>query len=141
MGLGRAVILLDTAALLWIVAGEPVSPEVRDQIESLWHEGHPPQVSPISAWEVGVLAARGRIILTMAPQTWWEAMIARSGFELAPMPQELLIASSQLPGAPPSDPAQRIIAATAREQGLRLVTRNARLLAYAAGGHLDAVAC
>ncbi|MDP3852341.1 type II toxin-antitoxin system VapC family toxin [Phenylobacterium sp.] len=135
------MILLDTCALLWIVGGDPIEPEATAEIEALWAQGHVPWVSPISAWEVGLLSARARISLTMPPERWWAAAVSRSGFEVAAIPPETLIASSFLPGAPPNDPADRIIAATAREGGLRVMTRDAKLLAYAAAGHIDAIAC
>ena len=57
------------------------------------------------------------------------------------MPPSLLIASTQLPGTPPNDPADRIIAATARERGLRVMTRDSKLLAYGEAGHLATVVC
>jgi len=46
-----------------------------------------------------------------------------------------------LPGAPPADPADRIIAATARLHGYRVITRDGKLLSYAAQGHILATAC
>lgn len=57
------------------------------------------------------------------------------------MPPSLLIASTQLPGLPPNDPADRIIAATAREAGLRVMTRDGKLLAYGEAGNLDTIVC
>ena len=60
---------------------------------------------------------------------------------LAPLTPEILIASTVLPGHPPRDPADRIIAATARALGLTVVTRDGELLPYAAAGHLAAVRC
>jgi PIN domain nuclease of toxin-antitoxin system len=60
---------------------------------------------------------------------------------LADISVKILIASSFLPGTPPRDPADRIIAATAREHGYQLVTRDGLLLDYAAEGHIQALAC
>jgi PIN domain nuclease of toxin-antitoxin system len=57
------------------------------------------------------------------------------------MPPELLIASSFLPGIPPRDPADRILAATAREYGYVLVTRDRPLLDYSEQGHIQELAC
>jgi PIN domain nuclease of toxin-antitoxin system len=42
---------------------------------------------------------------------------------------------------PPRDPADRIIAATARAFDMTLVTRDRPLLDYADAGHLKALAC
>jgi PIN domain nuclease of toxin-antitoxin system len=60
---------------------------------------------------------------------------------LAELSPQILIASSFLPGDPPTDPADRIFAATAREYGYTLVTRDRPLLDYAEQGHLKALAC
>jgi PIN domain nuclease of toxin-antitoxin system len=52
-----------------------------------------------------------------------------------------LIASSFLPGKPPRDPADRIIAATARDLGATLITRDRALLGYGTQGHLSVAEC
>jgi PIN domain nuclease of toxin-antitoxin system len=46
-----------------------------------------------------------------------------------------------LPGKLHRDLADRLLVATARDLGARLVTRDERILAYAAQGHLDAIPC
>jgi PIN domain nuclease of toxin-antitoxin system len=63
------------------------------------------------------------------------------GVRLADLSPELLIASSYLPGKPPKDPMDRIIAATARELGATLITRDRTLLAYGKQGHIAVVEC
>ena len=57
------------------------------------------------------------------------------------MGPDVLIASSCLPDTPPRDPVDRILAATAREYGYRLMTRERPLLDYATQGHVQALAC
>lgn len=47
------------------------------------------------------------------------------------------IESVALPGTLHGNPADRILAATARLQGWRLATRDARLLRYAKAGFMD----
>jgi len=98
-------------------------------------------VSPMTAWEVGLLNARGRLVMSMSPRAWFEALLSVPGVMLANLSVDILIASSFLPGKAPRDPADRIIAATARENGMRLVTRDKALLDYAKEGHIDALAC
>ena len=88
-----------------------------------------------------MLVAKGRLALTMTPERWWRSVVDRVGLELAPLPPATLMASTHLPGTPPADPTDRIIAATAREQDLMLMTRDAKLLAYALAGHLEVIAC
>lgn len=136
-----APILLDTCALIWISQGDPIRPEARASLDRLWIDGGVPLVSPITAWEISLLVRRGRLALTMSPTRWWSTTLSRLGLELAPMSPSLLIASNELPGDPPNDPADRIIAATAREHGVRLMTRDRLLVAYGQAGHLDVQAC
>ena len=77
----------------------------------------------------------------MSPQRWFERLLEAPGVRLADMSPDVLITSSFLPGAPPRDPADRILAATAREYGYRLMTRDTPLLTYGLQGHLQALAC
>jgi|SRR6185312_1004031 len=131
-------ILLDTCALLWLTAEEEMSPAA---LEALDDAGAGEVfVSPISAWEVGQLAARGRIRLALEPRDWFQSAL-EAGLALAPMPPDVLIASSFLPGEPLRDPADRILAATARAYRYRLMTRDRPLLDLGGAGHLDAIAC
>lgn len=95
----------------------------------------------MTAWEISLLNARGRLALSMSPQAWFDTLLKIPGVALAELSVTILIASSFLPGSPPRDPADRIIAATAREHGLRLVTRDRVLLDYGGDGHLDVLAC
>jgi PIN domain nuclease of toxin-antitoxin system len=106
-----------------------------------WVAGVPLLVSPISAWEIGVLVARNRLALSVSPTTWIDRILATPGVALADMSPNVLIASSYLPPGCPNDPADRILAATVRAQGLTLITRDRRLLAYGEAGHIRAVAC
>ena len=88
-----------------------------------------------------MLASKKRVTLSVTPERWFGRLLALPGFELTELSTEVLIASSFLPGSPPRDPADRIIAATARDLGATLLTRDRLLLAYAEQGHLSAVAC
>jgi len=134
-------ILLDTCAAIWLANGDPMSEASRAAIREAQasHEGV--YVSPISAWEIATLAAKGRLQLTLAPEVWFAALLALPGVRLADMTPRILIASAFLPGNPPRDPVDRIIAATARELGHTVITRDSELLPYGRAGHLEAVAC
>jgi PIN domain nuclease of toxin-antitoxin system len=57
------------------------------------------------------------------------------------MPPKVLIASAGLPGVPPKDPVDRIIAATGRTYGYAVITRDGELRRYARGGHIELVEC
>jgi PIN domain nuclease of toxin-antitoxin system len=134
-------LLLDTCAVIWVAGNQPIAKGARDVIVGALEADEPVFVSPISAWEIGLLAARGRISLQMSPARWFERFLEAPGVHLADMSPNVLIASSFLPGAHPNDPADRIIAATAREYDYRVVTRDRRLLDYAESGYCQALAC
>jgi PIN domain nuclease of toxin-antitoxin system len=131
-------ILLDTRALLWVANHDPIS----DEAEAALAEAPSGQVvvSPMSAWEIGGLVARKRIVLPMDAMAWFRSAL-EAGVTLAPMTPETLVASSFLPGAPIRSPPDRIIAATVRSHGYRLMTRDPALLGLAEEGHLQAIPC
>lgn len=133
-------ILLDTCAVIWLQRGTAFRPEGEAALQEAQTIGTQVLVSPITAWEIGLLASRGRLALSLPPLNWFEQVLAL-GVDLAPLTPDILIASSQLPGPPLRDPADRIVAATARALGYRLMTRDRPLLDLAAKGHVAAIAC
>jgi PIN domain nuclease of toxin-antitoxin system len=121
--------------------GEPLSKSSRDAIAAAQSDGSGIFVSPISAWEIATLAARNRIRLSLSPDAWFGELLALPGVRLAVMPPAILIASANLPGAPPKDPADRIIAATARAFDYAVVTRDGQLSEYGRAGHIRLLPC
>ena len=134
-------LLLDTCAAIWTVEGEPMSDSAMKAISSAIDDGIPILIAPITAWERGLLAAKGRIVSPMTPHRWFEVLLSQPGLQLAEMSVDTLIDSSFLPGQPQGDPADRIIIATARSFDLTIVTRDRSILDYAALGHVRALAC
>jgi PIN domain nuclease of toxin-antitoxin system len=114
-------ILLDTCALIWLVQDEPLSP---------------PSVQALRD-----LNEQGGLLFQMSARSWFAKASEAPGVKLAGMLPDVLIASSFLPGKPPRDPADRIIAATARELGAMLVTRDKVLLDYGKQGHVNVLKC
>jgi PIN domain nuclease of toxin-antitoxin system len=137
----RGPLLLDTCAALWIMADEPLSKEAETAIDEATDRGGRVYVSPITGWEIGLNARSGRFKSNYSPQRWLSLLLARPQIVLAEMPPHVLLESSHLPGNLNRDPADRIIAATAREYGFTVLTRDADLLRYASDGHIAALAC
>lgn len=133
-------ILLDTCAAIWLQAGSAFRLEGEAALQEAQKIGTQVLVSPITAWEIGLLVSKGRLVLTLPPLTWFDQLL-ELGVDLAPLTPDILIASSQLPGTPLRDPADRIIAATARAMRYRLITRDRPLLDFAASGQVEAIAC
>lgn len=135
-----SAVLLDTCAVIWLANGDRMSPEAIDVIRAA-QAVDGAFVSPITAWEIATKKAKGRLELDAEPQAWFDRFLALPGVRLAEMSPRTLIASTRLPGDPPSDPADRIIIATARTAGLPVVTRDQRILPYLAAGHGAVVRC
>lgn len=134
------LILLDTCTLIFLTAKAKLRAAAVDAMSAASIDGVS-YISPISAWEIGSLSSLGRLQLLIDPARWFANLFDVRGVTLAPMPPELLIASSYLPGAPPRDPFDRILAATARDLGATLITRDRALLEYGGQGHMAVVEC
>lgn len=134
-------LLLDTCATLWLMNGDPMSRPSRSAIRHAISTGAGIYVSPISAWEIGILVAKGRLRIALSPEAWFDALMELPGMRLAPLTPAVLIASTSLPGPAPRDPADRIIAAAARAFGYALVTRDGELVPYGAGGYVEVIPC
>lgn len=134
-------ILLDTCAVIWTGKSEKIAPLAVVAIDQSYDNNNRLHVSPITAWELGILVARGRYRFSMEVDEWFAKYMARSMSSLAKLSPADLIASSFLPGNPPTDPADRIIIATARQYGFHIMTRDAKILNYANEGHVNAIAC
>jgi PIN domain nuclease of toxin-antitoxin system len=133
-------LLLDTCACRWLTHGD----EIREgAVAAVAHAQRASGVfvSAITAWEVATLVRKGRYRLKVSVPHWFARLLALPGVGLAPLEPRILIASVELPGAPPADPADRMICATARDRGLAVMTRDERILAYGAAGFVNVVAC
>jgi PIN domain nuclease of toxin-antitoxin system len=134
-------LLLDSCTLIFMTERTRMAPAAVETLQAATEGGEITYVSPITAWEVGMLSSRGRLQLLIRPERWFSNLFEVPGVRLAEMSPDVLIASSFLPGKPPKDPTDRIIAATARELGATLITRNRALLDYGAQGYVAVLEC
>jgi PIN domain nuclease of toxin-antitoxin system len=134
-------LLLDTCAVIWMTEKAPLAAAAIEVLQASNENAANTYISPITAWEIGMLAARGRLQMLIKPERWFTNLFEVPGVLLAPMPPDLLIASSYLPGDPPRDPIDRIIVTTARDLGATLITRDRALLDYGGQGHVRVVKC
>ena len=115
-------IVLDSHILQWWSA-EPdrLSPAAAEALSSADELA----VAAISWFELGWLAAHGRIVVAIPVRSWLEQLSA----EVRTMPLTPAIAevAVTLPPSFPGDPADRLIYATAIEHGYCLVTKDRRL--------------
>jgi PIN domain nuclease of toxin-antitoxin system len=136
-----SAILLDTCAAIYVMEDQWMRQPAIDAIDEAYDRGERVFVSPITAWEVGMLMSKGRLRSNHSPQRWLNLLTARPQIAMAEMPAPVLLESSFLPGLVQGDPADRIIAATAREYGFTVMTRDRALLDYGKQGHLSVLEC
>ena len=134
-----ALYLVDTCAVIWIANGD----RLREPAASALRETRTKRVfvSPMTAWEIATLVAKGKMALSIRPDVWFHRFCELPGVSLAEMPPSVLVASASLPGAPPADPVDCILASTARAFGHTLVTRDRELLEYGRHGHVQVLGC
>jgi len=117
--------LLDTQILLWsLLEPERLSAEVAVVLEDLDNELW---LSPITSWEIIVLAEKGRIKLDDEPVPWIRNVLQTLPFMQANINHEVAL-ESRLLQLPHQDPADRFIAASAVVYGLTLITADRNLL-------------
>jgi PIN domain nuclease of toxin-antitoxin system len=134
-------LLLDTHTAIWLVGNERIAPAAEEAINAVHETNGMLLVSPITAWEVGLLVLLKRIDLFVTPQRWFARLLSIPNVRAAELSPDILMASSFLPGRPPRDPADRILLATARDLGATLVTRDRALLQYGEEGQVSTIPC
>ena len=123
------MILLDTHIWVWWVH-EPDNLTQRQIYEIKKNEGNIVGISAISCWEIAKLVEYNRLELPLPLHEWFENALNYPGIQLFPLTPEIAIESSRLPGEFHRDPADQIIAATARFHGCPLVTSDRKILDY-----------
>lgn len=117
--------LLDTHILLWsLLEPDRLQPEIVSHLEDVENEIW---LSPITTWEIIVLAEKGRIKLDDAPVSWINNVLDAIPFKQAFLSHEVAMQST-LVNLPHRDPADRFIVASAIVYGLTLVTADKKIL-------------
>lgn len=118
-------LLLDTHIFLWSLL-EPtrltqrVASDLENPANELW-------LSPISIWEILILAEKRRVILNPDSLTWLRNVLRTTPLREAPINHEVAIQSRAI-NLRHQDPVDRFLAATALIYDLTLVTADERLL-------------
>ena len=121
-------LLLEPCAVLWAgLACERRSPAAS---AALTDPGAEVYVATITAAEIACAQARGRIDLTGHWKPWFRRAIEINGWRPLAATLEVVEEAYSLPGPFHADPADRLIAATARIHRLTVVTGDRLLLSY-----------
>jgi len=133
-------ILLDTHVAVWLVEGVLSGKTTRELEKAA--QGNELLLSPISAWELGMLVRKRRVSVEKSLEDYVSSLYSRPGVLTAALTPAVAAASTQLTDTVGKDPADRILIATAATYGARLATRDARILQFAkATGHIACLAC
>ncbi len=124
------MILLDTHAWVWFVSNpELLSKQARKAVDAAMEEKGI-FISCISAWEVALLVAKKRLSLTLEVTDWIAKSERLPFFQFLPVDNSVAVKSVNLPQPLHSDPADRIIIATAITMAAPVVTKDEKLLNY-----------
>ena len=120
-------LVLDTHALLWFASNpDKLSDRAKEEIEAAGVL----YVSSISAWEIGMLVAKERLVLTYDVGDWIRLTSQIPNILWLNVTPEIAVKAASLPGFFHGDPADRIITASAISMGASLVTADQRIQSY-----------
>ena len=121
------MILLDTHVLLWAMT-EPqrVSRPATSAIRK-GRLGGGLGIAAITLWEIARLFSRGSLRAPGTVEDSIQALLDSSGVTVHSLTPTIAALATQFPEDYPRDPADRLIGATARAEGIALITRDEQI--------------
>lgn len=117
-------LLLDTHIWIWsLLEPSKIAPRIAKALENPANEKW---LSPISVWEFRVLVEKGRVKLNLSFEEWIAQALTEFSPREAPLTTEVVLAMSKIQ-LPHRDPADALLAATAKVFQLTLITGDTRL--------------
>jgi PIN domain nuclease of toxin-antitoxin system len=136
------VILFDTCAAIWAVTADPSRRRRSRAAIAAAVTRKELHLSAVTAWEIAALVRRGRLSLAMSPGAFIDRLFGQPGVVECPVDREVASTAGSLADHFHGDPADRLIVATAIVNGLRLMTRDQRILRFAnQAGSFQVQAC
>lgn len=124
------MIVLDTHVWIWFISNpELLSKTAKKAVDTAMEEKGI-FISCISAWEVALLSAKKRLQLTLDATDWIAESEKLPLFQFIPVDNQVAVKSVNLPQPLHSDPADRIIIATAITMGAPVVTKDEKIWNY-----------
>jgi PIN domain nuclease of toxin-antitoxin system len=121
------VILLDTCTLLWLASDQTqLSPGAVASLRA--HSGFL-FVSAITAFELGIKQKKRRLTLPMPAERYYSTALAAHGLNEIAIEGSIASRATTLPDVH-SDPADRILVATAHQLALTVLTPDPLIAAY-----------
>jgi PIN domain nuclease of toxin-antitoxin system len=119
------MILLDTQAAAWLVTRpQRLSRPATGAIHRAQAAGRL-TIASVTLMELGLMLAHGEIAPRGTPQEWLRSFVAQTGVTVRDVTIDIAAVAASLPPNFPSDPFDRLIAATAIVERIPLVTADA----------------
>ena len=123
------MILLDTHVWWWAL-NEPkkLSNKAYNIIKN-----YPPNqrsIASISMWEFAMMVSTGKVEIRIPLYQWLDQAVNKTGIEVFDLSPKVAAEVCNLPGEFHKDPADRIIAATARINDIFLITKDKKIIDY-----------
>lgn len=115
-------LLLDTHVLVHWLLDHPLVATYRVALDQALGRDEKVAISDISLWEIAKLVERGRLRMRGSVDSMLEQVEEHDAIAVLPMTARIALESTRLGAAFPRDPADQIIAATARCHRLSLMT-------------------
>lgn len=123
------MILLDTHAWLWLAASpHRISRVAAAAIEDAMRVGGI-AIASVTLLETAWLMAHRRMGFAGTPETALAQIVHETGVNVRPITPAVAVVMMDFARALPGDPVDRLIAATARAEGMKLVTRDQKIRA------------
>jgi PIN domain nuclease of toxin-antitoxin system len=120
-------LLLDTCTFLWAITGDPQLSDAARRL--IIDPDNEVALSAVSAWEIAVKHALGRLPLPEEPARFVPAERARHGIEALPLDEAAALHVRRLPPLH-RDPFDRMLVSQALVGGLALVTPDPLIAQY-----------
>jgi PIN domain nuclease of toxin-antitoxin system len=85
----------------------------------------------VTIFEVTALHTLGRLRLTRTPEPWTREYLGQPGVRVVVLSPAVAVDAGAIPRAALADPLDRLLVATARQNGATFVTCDERILDYA----------
>jgi PIN domain nuclease of toxin-antitoxin system len=121
--------LVDTHIVIWWLTDDrKLSKEHARVLDRCERSGTNVGLSAISLWETAKLVERGRLELAQSIDECLEQLESSALLRILPIDARIAVESTRLGARFPHDPVDQIIAATARCNGLVLLTADRRVI-------------
>jgi PIN domain nuclease of toxin-antitoxin system len=121
------VILLDTHTLIFLVSEPKRLSKAAVRFIARAERADGAAIASITLLEIALLIHERRVTVAGSTETFLREIVMRPELSVLELTPEIAALTYQFPPDFPSDPADRIIAATARSHGLPLITKDKRL--------------